>query len=298
MKVLVLGATGMLGHQVYKHLRRDTSLEVIGTCREPDVRIQKKMYGETFPVFDAFVPYVEARLQDLYATYGGFDYIINSIGVIKPAINEENPLCVAQTIRINAEFPHRLAAFCSSIGGKIIHPSTDCVFSGRGRKSYKEDDVPDATDVYGRTKILGECPTSMNIRTSIVGPEINTKRSLLEWFLSKGSGTVNGYTNHLWNGMTTLQWAKIVHNIIVMDRWKPGIRHFYSLPVSKADLLMIFKKEFIRADIVTPEVEPIKAKEDKCMLLKTNYPVYLGGFAIPHLIDQVRVMVQVRYGGK
>jgi len=292
-KVLVLGATGMLGHQVFQYLNNGSEYEVVGTCREPDTRIQKRMYGRTHAVLDVLLGH-EDQLRDLFTEHGPFEYIINCIGAIKPTINEGNPASVADAIRLNSIFPHELAVMAGEFGGKIFHPSTDCVFSGDKRMPYKESDLPDATDVYGRSKVLGECPQAMNIRTSIVGPEMNTQRSLLEWYLDQ-DGEVNGFVNHHWNGMTTYQWAKVVYTIMKMGWWKPGIQHMPSLPVSKENLLWAFKKEFARVGRVCADIKPVKAPQEKWMTLKTEYPVYMMQLTVPHIIDQVRELVQKRY---
>jgi dTDP-4-dehydrorhamnose reductase len=286
----------MLGHQVYKFLKADKNLRVVGTCREPDNNIQKAMYGQFFPVIDALSDNLIKDLMDLCVAHGPFHYIINCIGIIKPAINEDNHRSVVDAIRINSTMPHIVAYIAECINAKVIHPSTDCVFSGKKKMPYLETDLPDATDIYGRTKVLGECPSSMNIRTSIIGPEMHTQRSLLEWYLSQ-TEEVSGFINHHWNGMTTLQWSRIVFNIIKMDRWKPGIQHMYSMPVTKENLLWAIKKEFVRAGIETVEIKPAKAPKEKWMTLKTNSPVYAMGFTIPHIIDQLRELVQARYGG-
>jgi len=297
MKVLVLGATGCLGHQVYKYLCRDKTLQVLGTSREPDDNLQHLMYGRCFHLFDATKGGIEEKLRSLHSMFGPFDYIINSIGMIKPAINGNNPASIARAIRVNAEFPHKLADCFKESKCKIIHPSTDCVFSGdREMTAYYEKDTPDATDTYGRTKALGECLRVMNIRASIIGPELHTRRSLLEWFLNEEAETVNGYTNHFWNGMTTLQWARIVYNIIQMNRWKAGIQHFYSNPVTKAELLQIFKEEFTNVGVTTPAVLPIEAPEKKSMLLNTLNYGYVAGFTIPSLRTQVRELARMMHG--
>ena len=296
-KVLVLGATGMLGHQVYRYFKGVSEFDVVGTCREPDRRIQKKLYGQTFPVLDLSMDWWSEQLDYIFTECGPFDYIINCIGAIKPNINEQNATSVARAILLNAEFPNLLVAYVTIHGGYIIHSSTDCVFSGHTTKSYIENDVPDATDIYGHTKILGECPEVMNIRTSIVGPEMHTKKSLLEWYLEQ-QGTVNGYINHVWNGLTTLQWAKTAAQIINDNLWKPGIQHIGSLPVTKTELLHIFQEEFDRVNIKTADINSIFATEEKRMVLDSIDSEYLDQLKIPSVQEQVRELVQRRYGGK
>jgi dTDP-4-dehydrorhamnose reductase len=293
--ILVLGATGMLGHQVYRYLRSKPEYEVIGTCREPNPRVQKKMYGQTFPVFDVLLGH-EDQLRNLFIEYGPFDYIINCIGAIKPSINESNPASVADAIRLNAHFPHELVAHTFYFGGKIIHPSTDCVFSGNTKAPYLETDTPDAADIYGRSKAMGESSEAMNIRTSIIGPEIHSKKSLLEWYLEQ-QRCVNGYINHNWNGITTLQWAKTTHDIIQSEIWKPGVQHIYTTTITKARLLEIFRQEFAAVNIKGAEIKRVCAPQEKWMaLISVNIP-YLSQLPVPGIVHQVRELVQRRYKG-
>ena len=292
-RVLILGATGMLGHQVYQYLKTNSDFEITGTCREPDPRIQKKMYGQVFPYFDALL-LREFELQDLFTKHGPFKFIINCIGAIKPSINESNPASVADAVRLNAYFPHELVAYASVYGGKIIHPSTDCVFSGDQEAPYIENDIPDATDIYGRSKAMGESPGAMNIRASIIGPEIHTQRSLLEWYLGQ-QGRVNGYTNHYWNGITTLQWAKTALQIMESELWKPGIQHICTTSVTKARLLEIFKQEFAYANINGASVNRVCAPQTKWMTLGSQNLPYLSQILMPDIVGQIRELVQRRY---
>lgn len=182
--------------------------------------------------------------------FRGYDYTINCIGVLPLIENLE------RTVRVNALFPHVLARTASA---KIIHMSTDGVFSGRGGP-YKEDSPQDCVDVYGKTKSLGEvtAPNVLNIRTSIIGPSPFKKRGLLEWFLSQPKGArIQGFTNHIWHGVTTLQFAELCAKIIERDvfkelRQESAVFHFApNEPVTKYELLTLFKEVFNREVTIT-----------------------------------------------
>ncbi|MBI2552387.1 SDR family oxidoreductase [Candidatus Uhrbacteria bacterium] len=217
-KILVLGSTGMLGHMVLKVLAQEKAWKVKGMNASD---------------FDA--------ANDVPDTHD-YDYVINCIGVL--AGGEEEKMK-----KVNAEFPHWLAKATSA---RIIHMSTDGVFSGKSGP-YDEDSPCDAEDAYGKSKIKGEveAPNVINIRTSIIGPSPNKKKGLLEWFLSQPEGaTVQGFTNHIWNGVTTLQFAQLCEKIIREDRFEDlraeaSVFHFTpNEPITKYDLLCLFKKVF------------------------------------------------------
>ena len=167
------------------------------------------------------------------------DAVVNAIGIVKqlPEASESIP-----SIEINALFPHRLALLCKDINARMIHLSTDCVFSGE-KGNYKESDISDADDLYGRTKFLGEVTEKhcLTLRTSMIGPELSRKKNLLEWFLSQ-KGTVNGYKKVIFSGFTTLELSRIIENMILNYPEANGIYHVSSEPISKFDLLSLIKE--------------------------------------------------------
>ena len=167
---------------------------------------------------------------------------INGIGIVKQLPAAKDPLL---SIAINALFPHRLARLCQAAGVRLIHFSTDCVFSGREGK-YVEDDVADAEDLYGRTKFLGEVSydNSVTLRTSIIGRELKTSHGLVEWFLSQRDKTVRGYRRAIFSGFTTCALAELVAQII--DRYPEvqGVWHVASGPISKFDLLSLLNQAY------------------------------------------------------
>lgn len=222
-KILVLGSNGMLGHGVLKTINPNKKFDIITTSRKND----EKNY------FDALV----SDLGDLPKC----DYVINCIGVIKPNMKKS----LVDAIKINSLFPHKLSEYCNSEGMKLIHITTDCVFSGTKGK-YIESDLHDATDDYGKSKSLGECSdTSMVLRTSIIGEEKENFISLISWAKSQNGGNVKGFTDHLWNGITTDYFGKVCHKIISDDIHQNGIFHIFSeYDVTKAELLHLFNKKW------------------------------------------------------
>jgi dTDP-4-dehydrorhamnose reductase len=160
------------------------------------------------------------------------DFVINCAGIIRQIEDTD----VHNLLRVNGVFPWRLQDRCEQVGAKLIHASTDCVFSGK-RGSYTELDKPDAIDFYGLSKSLGEPRDAMIIRTSIIGREIKTSRSLLEWAISHTNETIDGYIDHFWNGITSRAYAKACVKIMIDGLWSPGIHHVFSTSVTKHDLL-------------------------------------------------------------
>lgn len=235
MRVLILGGDGMLGHKAFQVL--NSHLDAFATFRHPDgarpplpvfanVRAEQLIYGVNALDFDSVVRSL-AHAQP--------DVVINCIGVIKQLEDAKKPLTA---IALNSLFPHRLAQVCSAAGIRLLHVSTDCVFSGR-KGGYTEDDIPDAEDLYGRTKLLGEVstPGCLTLRTSIIGRDFLKQSALLEWFLSNRDGRVRGYVNAIYSGFTTQALARIMKALIVDYPHLSGLYHVSSRPINKYDLL-------------------------------------------------------------
>lgn len=253
-RVLVLGSTGMLGHLVLKWLKDDTSLAVDGTHRSTPIDALW---------FDASMGV--RGLSTLGEQRGRYAYIINCIGMTKAKINEEDSRSIRQAIAVNALFPHDLAAWAAERDTRVIHISTDGVFAGIA-EAYLEDAPHDCTDVYGKTKSLGDVrtPDCLTLRCSIIGPDPSGKSGLLEWFKGQPEGkTLVGYTHHLWNGVTTLQFAELCRRIITQECFQTiwdesPVHHFCpNLPVSKYDLLQIFRSAFQKDVSITPVGETL-----------------------------------------
>lgn len=238
MKVAILGHSGMLGHVVERVFKGEVNTSGYGRA--------------ALDVYPRKLNDIGTKLSSLLGM--DVDYVINCIGAIKPTFDKATDLSVP--IYTNAVFPHQLATWGELTDTKIIHITTDCVFSGN-RGQYTEADVHDALDVYGKSKSLGEPDNCMVIRTSIFGPEMGgRKRSLLEWAKSQEGKTVNGFTNHYWNGLTTLELAHSLFDIVGADVWAPGIFHVFSEDVSKYDMLMQISEAYnLEMDINPYETE-------------------------------------------
>jgi dTDP-4-dehydrorhamnose reductase len=285
--VLVLGATGMLGHMVHAYLCERDDIDITATARNPEEAADLGV-GGVINRYDASFNNIGGFLDAMNVSpWGQPDYIINCIGVIKPRINEMDPHSVQKALAINSIFPRSLAEYCEDNGIKLIHITTDCVFSGHIQTNYSEFNRHDAADVYGKSKSLGEAPDCMVIRTSIIGPEVSGKYSLLEWVKSQKGNEVNGYTNHQWNGMTTLQFAKCCHQIIQKNLWQKGIFHLPSPDsVTKAELVRIISDVYDLNVTVKPftSPEPCNRKLSSVLQLEDRLD-------IPTIRQQVEALV-------
>ena len=282
MKILVLGVRGMIGSIVFRKLVDHYGVDnVLGTYQN-DRRKPEGMLGE-IEMF--WVDYIDGWIWPNWPQK--VDYVTNCIGVINKDIDEFDPDSIANAIKINSVFPHKLAKRCMKEGAKLIHITTDCVFSGDERV-YDEIAYHDADDVYGRSKSLGE-PTdnAMVIRTSIIGEELYSKKSLLEWVKSQSGQSIQGYTNHLWNGMTSLKFAECCIQIIEEVLWNTGLFHIFSETVPKCDLVKLIAKVFD----VNVNVDPIKHAPNVYRDLASLYDL-VDILNIPSLADQLQ---QLKY---
>ncbi len=235
MRILILGGDGMLGHQLFKHLK--SSYDVRVTLRQ-DLAVYKKFMlfstDNTYSGIDVRSP---GKLVEVLTDFHP-DAVVNAIGIVKqmPEANESIP-----SLEINALFPHRLALLCKDISARMIHLSTDCVFSGK-KGSYKESDTSDADDLYGRTKFLGEVAEKhcLTLRTSMIGRELSRKKNLLEWFLAQNE-TVYGYKKFVFSGFTTLELSRAIESLLINYPEAHGVYHVSSEPISKYDLLSLIK---------------------------------------------------------
>jgi dTDP-4-dehydrorhamnose reductase len=169
------------------------------------------------------------------------DVVVNCIGIIKQLPLAKDPVV---SITVNALFPHRLARACAEAGARLIHVGTDCVFSGK-KGNYRESDRPDATDLYGRTKLLGEVdsPHCVTLRTSLVGHELSARHGLIEWFLEQ-EGTVRGFARAVFSGFPTVELAGIVAERVIPNEELTGLYHVSSEPVSKYELLRLVREQY------------------------------------------------------
>ncbi len=247
MRVLILGASGMLGHklmQVYQD-----RFETWGTVRSNYQEYAR--YGFFDP--ERLLGGVDA--SDFYTIVRAFEtaqptVVVNTIGIVKQLPAAKDPIV---SLTVNSLFPHRLAKLCQATNARLIHISTDCVFSGR-KGMYTEEDVPDPLDLYDRSKLLGEVngPACLTLRSSFIGRELGTTYGLVEWFLSNRGRSVPGYTNAIFSGFPTLIMAGIIAEVIERQPDLSGLYHISSEPTSKFQLLCLLRDAFQ----VPIEIEP------------------------------------------
>ena len=236
-RILILGSTGMLGTMVSRYFLNLKEYDVALTTRAPGQESDESYIFK----YDASVDEVDSLIQKVNP-----DYVINCIGIIKPEIDEANQQSISNAININSYFPLQLSNNAEVHKFKYIQIGTDCVFSGK-TGNYVESSFQDAEDVYGKSKIGGEVVHNYKkvVRASIVGPEIGEGKSLLNWFLSQEKNEINGFKDHLWNGITTLNFAKIAHGMIKSDTFSQNLQHLIPKDiVSKFTLLEYFKNYF------------------------------------------------------
>ncbi len=245
-KILILGATGTLGHKL---LQTGNKLRytVFGTVRKFNPILERIGILKE-QIFCGIDIEKEKGIENLdnVITNEKFNTVINCIGVILQ--KTKDPI---KTIYCNSLFPHKIAKICSKNNAKLVHISTDCVFSGR-KGMYTENDEPDATDLYGKSKELGEIYYGghLTIRTSFIGREISDKKvGLLEWFLSQ-SGEINGFLKAIWSGFTTTSLSRIIYTLVKDFPDSNGLAHISNQPIDKYSLLLLCKKFFNRSIII------------------------------------------------
>jgi dTDP-4-dehydrorhamnose reductase len=241
--VAVLGTTGMLGNSVVQEFAKYDG-ELIGSARNKQT---DKRLARSFSL--------EANSNDLpkpLVDLGEGDFVINCIGVIKPYIDESSASSRKNALLINGLFPYALETLANKRGFKIIQIATDCVFSGT-KGNYIETDFHDAVDVYGKSKSIGEVPSGnmMNLRASIIGPEVDRSTSLFEWVRNQPrNAQITGYTDHHWNGVTASSFAKICKGIVEGQGFIAGVQHL--IPgdsVTKSQLVREIASKTSRLDI-------------------------------------------------
>ena len=238
----------MLGHTILRVFAEDPSIDVVGTVRSPAsaVRLPADLRARLIAGID--VENTDS-LTDVLATQRP-DVVINCIGLVKQLRTADDPLAA---LPINAMFPHRLARLAALAGARVIHVSTDCVFSG-SRGMYREGDVSDAYDLYGRSKYLGELdyPNAVTLRTSIIGHELGSSHGLLEWFLAQ-SGTVKGFTAAIFSGLPTVELAHVMREHVLPDSSLRGVYQVASTAIAKFDLLRLIGAQYQRSTTIVPD---------------------------------------------
>ncbi len=238
MRVLVLGASGMLGNAMLRVLSQQHDFAVYGTLRSANMALHELapraqlLHGIHADQPDSLISaFTQSRPQ----------VVINCVGLVKQLAGAEDAL---EAIPINGLLPHRLAKLCELTQARLVHISTDCVFSGN-QGNYRESDLPDAQDLYGRSKLIGEAcyRHSITLRTSIIGHELGRDHGLVGWFLSQ-QGRVKGYTEAIFSGLPTCELARVVRDFVIPNTGIHGLYHVAAEPISKHDLLQIVNREY------------------------------------------------------
>ena len=266
-KILILGASGMLGSMLVDHLSKAPGITVTGTLRDPGLRSRfQRLYGQV-----RWADFDYTGSGNSFALFDGHDWILNAIGVTKPLIRDTNDAEICKAIQVNSMLPHEIARAAGVRGIRVLQIATDCVYSGTAG-AYTENSPHDALDVYGKTKSLGEVyhNSVSHLRCSIIGPEMKDFKFLIEWFRRQPAGArVNGFINHRWNGITTLQFARICEGIIRYGFDLPHIQHIVpSGSLTKAQMLVEFATAYKRSDIRIAEIEASTALD---RTLATNH---------------------------
>jgi len=280
-KIFILGATGMAGHMIYNYLRSLNKYEVISAC------FRKKISKDSI-ILDVY------NTEEIKTTLHQFtpDYVINCVGILVNGAKQvpEN------AVYINAYFPHLLARLINehNPSSRLIHISTDCVFSGK-KGAYTDNDIKDALDIYGMTKNLGEIIDNKNltIRTSIIGPEIKENgEGLMHWiFLQRNKGEINGYEKSIWSGVTTLELAKVINQCI-----EHNINGLYQVSngekITKYALLKIIIEQF-KLNILLQRVDGVETDKS---ILPSSRKDYC--YIIPSYLTMIEELYQYMYNQK
>lgn len=250
-KILILGVTGMLGNAVFRVFSSDAVHQTWGTLRSasslryfvPDSH-SRLLHGVDVLDQDALTA-VMARVKP--------DVVINCVGLIKQLADVNDPLTA---LPINAMLPHRLARLCELCGARLIHVSTDCVFSGR-KGLYMESDLSDAEDLYGKSKYIGELqdlPHAVTLRTSIIGHELGSNHALVDWFLSQ-QGSVRGFTKAVFSGLPTVELARVMKDFVIAHPHLNGLYHVSAQPIDKFRLLILVAAQYGKSIEICPDDE-------------------------------------------
>jgi dTDP-4-dehydrorhamnose reductase len=259
MKILIVGSTGMLGNTFKKYLESLT------------------INFETLDRTSIELSSCSKEELDKYTLSSECQYLINCAGLIK----QRKGVTTEDFISVNSLLPHRLSAICQKYNIKMIHVTTDCVFDGTSG-NYNEESTHNCNDIYGKSKSFGEPDNCTVIRTSIIGEEQKNKLSLLEWLKSNKNGNINGFKNHYWNGLASLQLSKVILNIINNDSFWKGGRNIFSNTVTKYDLVKMIN-EIYQLNI---NINPVN---DEASINRTLCSIYNNDeFNIPNLYKQIQ----------
>lgn|SRR4051812_5942737 len=248
VSILVVGASGMLGNRMFLQLSRYPQFQVYGTLRSDSLaaRFPERLRGNLIAGIDIDDLGTLARVLEQRRP----DVVINCIGLVKQLSAASDPV---MAIEINALLPHRLARLCAQTGSRLIHFSTDCVFDGK-KGHYQESDPSNATDLYGRSKLLGEVDYSnaITLRTSIIGREMSGSHGLVDWFLSE-SGPIKGYRRAIFSGLTTNEMARVVAEYVIPRPQLHGVYQVASDPIDKYTLLQLINARLEKPKVIVED---------------------------------------------
>jgi dTDP-4-dehydrorhamnose reductase len=248
MKIMVVGASGMIGGTTFRVLSETRDWDVCGTIRKTDA---KQFFSAQLNerLIDGIDVEDEGVLSELLGELSP-NVVVNCAGLTKHRSGADDPLV---SVPINTLMPHRLARCCKQIDARLIHISTDCVFSG-AKGGYVEEDATDARDVYGQSKALGELcyPHTVTLRTSTIGRELQTRFGLLEWFLAQGN-ECKGFTRAVFSGLPTMVFAQIIRDIVIPDNNLTGLYHVAAKPIDKYSLLKLIAEVYGKAINIVPD---------------------------------------------
>jgi dTDP-4-dehydrorhamnose reductase len=288
MKILILGGDGMLGHQLVESMA--PRFEVHGTLRgAPDAYsgIAASLPPNAHYSLDVRnIAAIDDLLREVRPSA-----VINAVGIVKQRDGASDAI---ESIQINALFPHQLAQCCASVGARLVHISTDCVFSGQ-RGMYQETMAPDVNDLYGRSKALGEVTNgrAITLRTSIIGLELARRTSLIEWFLSQ-RGTVKGYTRAIYSGFTTLEFARIIEQVLVDHPNSHGLYHVATDPIDKFTLLQMLNDRLGHPVEIVPDDAFVCDRSLDGSRFRADF-----GYSAPswgRMLDELAAQIKERYG--
>jgi dTDP-4-dehydrorhamnose reductase len=284
MRILVLGVSGMLGNAMFRMMAQGGHHEVFGSARSASV---KRFFASEMA--DHIITGVDVENTDALAQLFSHvrpEVVINSIGLVKQLAEADDPL---SALPINALLPHRLARLCELVDARLVHISTDCVFSGR-KGNYLETDEADAQDLYGRSKLIGEVdyPHAVTLRTSIIGHELNSAHGLIGWFLAQ-QGNVKGYTRAIFSGLPTFELARVIRDLVLPRAELHGLYHVASHPISKYDLLQMVNHEYGKGLNIEPDDH---LKIDRS--LNANRFLEATGYIAPNWPDLIAQMREFR----
>ena len=243
--LLILGVNGMLGHTLFRYFYYRNKLNTYGLLRD-----KKKLIQDKFLYSNKNIKEIESeKIDKIYEKLikWNINVLINCMGIVKQSQKAKN---LEESIKINSLFPHELNSLCSKFKIRLIHISTDCIFSGK-KGFYDEEDYPDSLDLYGRTKFLGELSNSnaITLRTSFIGKELSTNYGLLNWFLSQ-EGKIKGFSKAIYSGVPTCELGRIIENYVLPNKCLKGLYNVSADPINKFTLLNIFKEVYKKNIII------------------------------------------------